>query len=127
MVCETHHTHSTLLLHADDSPFIKSRLKKALMFTSRPSPPAARAYLKEMAGKNGFIIDESTASDYTTANLSQYQLALFISDYNINFNNAQKADFEKWFGQGNGAVCIHACSRYEIQRDWPPARSVKNP
>ncbi len=105
---------------ADTSPFITSRLKKALIYAGGRNPDrVAYAYAKKMGKDNGFEVDEGLEVDFTEENLKQYQLVLFLSNYDINFNATQQADYQKWSSLGNGTVCIHACGQKHIHLAWP--------
>jgi hypothetical protein len=100
---------------------LRTKLKKALLYKGEAgvSPPPLREFLKEIASDNGFAMDEGAETAFNAGNLGQYQAALFLSDYNINFNDAQRADFEAWYRGGHGAACLHACTRQEISMKWP--------
>ncbi len=118
-ICATAVRSDATGLKTQADPFLTPRLKKALLFVSGTSDKGIRDYIKKLAGENGFVVDEGKAAAFTAANLSNYQLAIFASDYTINFNATQKKDFENWYRKGNGAICIHACGRGFIQDDWP--------
>ncbi len=100
---------------------LRSRLQKAILYKGEAgvSPPPLREFVREIGADNGFTLTDGTEADFNRQNLAQYQAALFLSDYNINFNAAQRADFETWFKSGKGAGCMHACTRQEVSIAWP--------
>lgn len=100
---------------------LRSKLKKVLLYKGEPgvSPASLREFLKEIASDNGFAMDEGTESDFNAQNLAGYQAALFLSDYNINFNPSQRTAFQDWYKQDHGAACLHACTRQEVSIAWP--------
>jgi hypothetical protein len=99
---------------------LKSKLKKVLLYKGEAaSPPQLRAFLKEIAKENDIVLEEGVEADFNKTNLAQYQAALFLSDYNVNFNPTQRTDFENWFKQDHGSLCMHACTRQEITQTWP--------
>lgn len=98
-----------------------SNLKRALLYKGEAgvSPAQLREFVKEVATENGIALDEGVEGDFNTQNLAKYQAALFLSDYNVNFNAAQRTAFEAWFKQDHGAACMHACTRQEVSMAWP--------
>jgi hypothetical protein len=105
--------------HGLKRPFLKSRLKKTMVYGETNTSKDLRAYLKQMANEQGFAMDESRNTDFTKANLANYQAALFLADNEISLNDQQRKDFEEWFRQGNGSSCIAACARKQIGATWP--------
>jgi hypothetical protein len=99
---------------------LKTKLTKALLYKGEAaSPPQLREFLKEVAVENGIALDEGVESAFSKQNLAGYQAALFLSDYNINFNASQRTDFQDWYKQNHGAICLHACTRQEVSMAWP--------
>lgn len=98
-----------------------SNLKRALLYKGEAgvSPAQLREFVKEVATENGIALDEGIEGDFNAQNLARYQAALFLSDYNVNFNAGQRTAFETWFKQDHGAVCMHACTRQEVSIAWP--------
>ncbi len=117
---EIHFKDIELANFPDLPPGLQSKLKKALLYKGEnASPPPMREFIKEIGNENGFAVDEEVETAFNKQNLAQYQTALFLSDYNINFTPTQQADFESWFKADHGALCVHACTRQEVTMAWP--------
>jgi len=74
--------------------------------------------IQKLGKENHFIVDTTTNSNvFTTSNLKQYKVIIFLSTTGTVFDDAQKAAFEEYIHNGGGFVGIHAAT--DTEYDWP--------
>lgn len=76
------------------------------------------ATLRELGRENNFIaLQTESAEDFDTANLSNYQLVVFLSTTQDVLNDSQQRAFENYIQGGGSFFGIHAAA--DTEYDWP--------
>ncbi len=76
------------------------------------------AALEDLGAANGFAVDATEdAGQFTTANLSRYQVVVFLSTTGDVLNPEQQAAFMTYIRNGGGFVGIHAAA--DTEHGWP--------
>ncbi len=76
------------------------------------------ALINRLATAHGFEADFSEeASDFTDANLAQYDAVIFLSTTGDILNGAEEDAFERYMQAGGGWVGVHAAA--DTEYDWP--------
>lgn len=82
------------------------------------SIPTAITYFKNLQKETNWNIDFSEeSSHFSSENLANYNVVVFLNTTGNLFNNQQKKAFKKYIANGNGFVGIHAASNTE--EEWP--------
>lgn len=72
----------------------------------------------ELGNKNNFSVDTTTNAElFTTPNLKQYAVVIFLSTTGDVLNAAQQTSFENYIKGGGGFVGVHAAT--DTEYDWP--------
>jgi cytochrome c len=72
------------------------------------SIPAGRAAIQQLGQQNGFQVDlTEDATQFTDANLAQYDAVVWLSTTGDVLNDEQQAAFERYIQGGGGYVGIH--------------------
>ncbi len=76
---------------------------------------AGQPMLTAMGAKQGFTVTFSeNAADFSAANLAQYEIVFALDPTGNNLSNQQKADFEDWMTNKNGAFAgVHSATDHE--------------
>jgi PKD repeat protein len=83
------------------------------------SIPAGIAALEQLGAQNDFNVDATEdATQFTDANLAQYDAVVFLSTTGDVLNTEQQNAFERYLQAGNGYVGIHAAADTEYQWPW---------
>lgn len=83
------------------------------------SIPAGIAYFKNLQKETNWKVSfTEDANEFTTENLSNYNVIVFLNTTGNLFNENQKRAFKKYIANGNGFVGIHAASNTEEQWPW---------
>ncbi len=80
------------------------------------------AMLKRLATENSFAVDATEdASAFTTSNLAQYKIIVFLSTSGDVLNEAQQTAFRNFVENGGGFVGIHAAvaGKVATEGEWP--------
>lgn len=76
------------------------------------------ALIQSLGAANNFsVATTEDANDFTLANLSQYEVVVWLSTTGDVLNATQQAAFEAYIQQGGGWVGIHAAT--DCEYDWP--------
>lgn len=76
------------------------------------------ALVQSLGASHNFTVTTSeNADDFTLANLSQYEVVVWLSTTGDVLNATQQAAFEAYIQQGGGWVGIHAAT--DCEYDWP--------
>ncbi|MFC4585246.1 ThuA domain-containing protein [Sphaerisporangium corydalis] len=82
------------------------------------SIPAGIAAVRDLGTANGFTVDATEdATAFTTANLANYKVVIFLSTTGDVLNAAQQTAFESYIAAGGGYVGVHAAA--DTEYDWP--------
>src|SRR5690606_22823357 len=82
------------------------------------SIPAGIAAIEELGEEHGFEVTATEdAGAFTTENLAQYDVVVWLSTTGDVLNDAQQAAFEQYIQNGGGYAGIHAAS--DTEYDWP--------
>ena len=83
------------------------------------SIPQGIAAIQALGTANGFTVDATEdATQFTDANLAQYDVVVFLSTTGDVLNDAQQTAFERYIQAGGGYVGIHAASDTEYTWPW---------
>ncbi len=83
-----------------------------------PSIPAGIAMIEELGNEHDFSVEVTEdAGLFTTQNLQQYEVVIFLSTTGDVLNSSQENAFETYINNGGGYVGIHAAS--DTEYDWP--------
>jgi len=83
------------------------------------SIPNGMAAIMNLCKQNNISIDTSRdASVFTSSNLKQYQVVVFLNTTGDIFNEQQQAAFESYIRSGGGFVGIHAATDTEYEWPW---------
>ena len=93
-------------------------LSKTTGFRHTDAIDAGKIALAELGEAHDFSVTVTEdASDFTEANLRQYEVVVMLhTDGEGILNAAQRTAFERWYHRGNGLVGIHAAANAD--RDW---------
>ncbi|RCG24011.1 sugar-binding protein [Sphaerisporangium album] len=82
------------------------------------SIPVGIQMVRDLGAANNFTVDATEdAAAFTTANLAQYKVVIFLSTTGDVLNAAQQTAFESYIGSGGGYVGVHAAA--DTEYDWP--------
>jgi cytochrome c len=77
------------------------------------------AAIEQLGAANGFNVDATEdATQFTDANLAQYDAVVFLSTTGDVLDETQQAAFERYFQAGGGFVGIHAAADTEYTWGW---------
>jgi type 1 glutamine amidotransferase len=83
------------------------------------SIPAGIAAIRQLGSQNGFTVDATEdANAFTTANLAQYQVVIWLSTTGDVLNATQQTAFESYINGGGGYVGVHAAADTEYDWAW---------
>jgi hypothetical protein len=96
---------------------IKPNLKRALIYFynyagDHTNTPAWCGYLMKLGAAHGITIDTTrNPSNFTAANLSNYQAVVLFNAYLIgqSMTQTQKDALHDWYQQNRGIACFHQC------------------
>jgi type 1 glutamine amidotransferase len=82
------------------------------------SIPAGMITLMKICGKEGITVDTTRdAAAFTSENLKQYQVVVFLNTTGDVLNDSEQEAFTKYIQAGGGFVGIHAAT--DTEYDWP--------
>lgn len=82
------------------------------------SIPAGISFFKNLKKETNWKIDFSEdGNDFSSENLKNYNVVIFLNTTGNIFNENQKKAFKKYISNGNGFVGIHAAS--DTEKEWP--------
>jgi type 1 glutamine amidotransferase len=99
-------------------------LTKVLVFSKtagfrHDSIPAGIAAVRQLGTQNGFVVDATEdAAAFTTSNLAQYQVVIWLSTTGDVLNATQQTAFESYVNGGGGYVGVHAAADTEYDWAW---------
>jgi type 1 glutamine amidotransferase len=99
-------------------------LTKVLVFSKtagfrHDSIPAGIAAIRNLGSQNGFAVDATEdAGAFTTQNLAQYQVVVWLSTTGDVLNAAQQTAFESYVTGGGGYAGVHAAADTEYDWGW---------
>src|SRR3954454_1606899 len=99
-------------------------LSKVLVFSKtaafrHDSIPAGIAAIQSLGAANGFAVTATEDStQFTDANLAQYDVVIFLSTTGDVLNDVQQTAFEHYIEAGGGYVGIHAAADTEYGWAW---------
>jgi type 1 glutamine amidotransferase len=108
-------------LHA--APASAAPVTKVLVFSKtagfrHSSIPNGIAAIQSLGSQNGFSVTATEdATQFTTANLTQYQAVVWLSTTGDVLNDSQQAAFQSYIAAGGGYVGVHAAA--DTEYDWP--------
>ncbi|ONI89868.1 hypothetical protein ALI144C_04040 [Actinosynnema sp. ALI-1.44] len=80
--------------------------------------PAGIQALRDLGSANTFTVDATEDSTrFSTANLAQYKVVVFLNTTGDVLNAAQQTAFEQYIAGGGGYVGVHAAA--DTEYDWP--------
>ncbi|MGJ8744434.1 ThuA domain-containing protein [Polaribacter sp.] len=83
------------------------------------SIPSGISFFKNLQKETHWKIDFSKDSnDFTSENLKNYNVVVFLSTTGNIFDEKQKKAFQKYINNGNGFVGIHSVTDTEKEWDW---------
>ncbi|WP_347405293.1 ThuA domain-containing protein [Asanoa sp. WMMD1127] len=83
------------------------------------SIPNGIAAIQQLGSQNGFTVTATEdANQFTTANLAQYQVVVFLSTTGDVLNATQQTAFQSYIASGKGYVGIHAAADTEYDWAW---------
>ncbi|MEV4658717.1 ThuA domain-containing protein [Micromonospora sp. NPDC049301] len=106
------------------SPASAAPLTKVLVFSKtagfrHSSIPNGIAAIQQLGAANGFTVTATEdAAQFTTANLAQYQVVVFLSTTGDVLNATQQTAFESYIAAGGGYVGVHAAADTEYSWPW---------
>lgn len=75
--------------------------------------------LRELGRQNGFVaLQTESSEDFTTQNLNNYKLVVFLNTTMDVLNNAQQSAFESYMKGGGAFLGIHAAADTEYDWAW---------
>ncbi len=117
----------TFQIAAQDEPTIESEAQKmpelVLVFTKtegwrHKSIEKGVKTLRELGRKNGFVaLQTESGEDFTTQNLNNYKLVVFLNTTLDVLDNGQQKAFEGYIKGGGSFLGIH--SACDTEYDWP--------
>jgi type 1 glutamine amidotransferase len=99
-------------------------LTKVLVFSRtagfrHDSIPAGITAIRNLGSQNGFAVDATEdAGAFTTQNLAQYQVVVWLSTTGDVLNAAQQTAFESYVTGGGGYAGVHAAADTEYDWGW---------
>ena len=101
---------------------IKSNLKKALIYFynyagDHTNTPDWCGYIMKLGAAHGIAIDTTrNQSNFTAANLANYQAVVLFNAYLIgqNMSQSQKDALHDWYKANRGIACFHQC----VKNSW---------
>ena len=122
-VCDVH-TNMTGTVTVEDPG--SDPLENVLVFSKtsattfrHDSIPAGIAAIQELGAANDFDVDATEDStQFTSANLAQYDAVVFLSTTGDVLNDSEQAAFEGYMRNGGGFVGIHAAADTEYAWPW---------
>src|SRR5689334_16107145 len=83
------------------------------------SIPAGNTMFNELGAANGFTVTATEdPTQFTAANLAQYDVVVFLSTTSDVLNDAQQAAFEGYMQAGGGYVSIQSATDSQYQWAW---------
>jgi type 1 glutamine amidotransferase len=74
--------------------------------------------IRELGAANSFTVTATeNAALFTTANLAQYEVVIFLNTTGDVLNATQQTAFESYIGAGGGYVGVHAAA--DTEYSWP--------
>jgi type 1 glutamine amidotransferase len=105
------------------TPASAAPLTKVLVFSKtagfrHSSIPNGIAAIQQLGAANGFTVTATEdAAQFTTANLAQYQVVIWLMTTGDVLNATQQTAFQSYIGAGGGYVGVHAAA--DTEYDWP--------
>jgi type 1 glutamine amidotransferase len=118
-----HLTVLLFLVFITQAAFAFNSFPKILVFVKtqgfyHSSIPKGMLTIMNICRQNGIIVDTTReASVFSTENLKQYKVVVFLNTTGDILNDAQQAAFEKYIQSGGGFVGIHAAT--DTEYGWP--------
>jgi type 1 glutamine amidotransferase len=82
------------------------------------SIPNGIAAIQQLGAANGFTVTATEdAAAFTTSNLAQYQVVVWLSTTGDVLNATQQTAFQSYIASGRGYVGVHAAA--DTEYDWP--------
>jgi type 1 glutamine amidotransferase len=106
------------------SPAAAAPLTKVLVFSKtaafrHSSIGVGITAIQQLGAANGFTVTATEdATQFTTANLAQFQAVVFLSTTGDVLNAAQQTAFEGYIAAGGGYVGVHAAADTEYDWAW---------
>jgi type 1 glutamine amidotransferase len=110
-------------LVAGSAPASAAPLSKVLVFSKtagfrHSSIPNGIAAIQQLGAANGFTVTATEdATQFTTANLAQYQAVVWLSTTGDVLDATQQTAFQSYLAAGGGYVGVHAAA--DTEYDWP--------
>ncbi|GIF58299.1 ThuA domain-containing protein [Asanoa iriomotensis] len=83
------------------------------------SIPNGIAAIQQLGSQNGFTVTATEdANQFTTTNLAQYQVVVFLSTTGDVLNATQQTAFQSYIASGKGYVGVHAAADTEYDWSW---------
>lgn len=103
---------------AADPPYRIMVFSKTAGFRHDAIPAGIQA-LRELGSANSFTVDATEdAARFTTANLAQYKVVVFLNTTGDVLNATQQTAFEQYIAGGGGYVGVHAAADTEYGWAW---------
>jgi type 1 glutamine amidotransferase len=109
-------------LHA--APASAAPVSRVLVFSKtagfrHSSIPNGIAAIQQLGAQNGFSVTATEdANQFTTANLAQYQVVVFLSTTGDVLDATQQSAFQSYIASGKGYVGVHAAADTEYDWAW---------
>jgi type 1 glutamine amidotransferase len=106
------------------TPVSAAPLTRVLVFSKtagfrHSSIPNGIAAIQQLGSANGFtVVATEDASQFTTANLAQFQAVIWLSTTGDVLNATQQTAFQSYIAAGGGYVGIHAAADTEYDWAW---------
>ena len=105
-------------LPADAAPVTRVLVFSKTAGFRHSSIPNGIAAIQQLGAANGFTVTATEdAGQFTTGNLAQYQVVVWLSTTGDVLNAAQQTAFQSYIAGGRGYVGIHAAA--DTEYDWP--------
>jgi type 1 glutamine amidotransferase len=110
-------------LVATPQPASAAPVTRVLVFSKtagfrHSSIPNGIAAIQQLGAANGFTVTATEdAGQFTTANLAQYQVVVWLSTTGDVLNATQQTAFQSYIASGRGYVGVHAAA--DTEYDWP--------
>ncbi|GAB3985733.1 hypothetical protein GCM10027615_76430 [Plantactinospora veratri] len=102
---------------AADAPYDVLVFSKTAGFR-HDSIAAGTQAIRELGAANNFTVTATEdAAAFSTANLGQYEVVVFLNTTGDTLNAAQQSAFESYIRSGKGYVGVHAAA--DTEYDWP--------
>ena len=106
-------------LEAQTTPDFKVLVFSKTAGFRHSSIPNGIAAIQQLGQQNNFAVDATEdATQFTDANLANYEAVIFLSTTGDVLNADQQAAFERYIGNGGGYVGIHAAADTEYDWGW---------